>query len=84
MANTTTINSPVSVTAFAFGRNMSAYPRRIEYNGATYSFIDAGVRMVVSTGGKIAQIMTMSDGRRDFHLRSDNNGGSWTLLSISQ
>lgn len=84
MTNITTINSPVSVTAVAFGRNMRAYPRRIEYGGASYDFIDTGLRAVISTGGKIAQVLTMSDGLRNFSLRSDNNGGSWMLLSISQ
>ena len=83
MTNITTINSPVSVTAIGFGRNLRAYPRRIEYNGRTYDFIDAGLQAVISTGGRIAQIFTMSDGRQDFRLRSDDQGGSWTLLSIN-
>jgi hypothetical protein len=82
MTNQTTINSPVSVTAVAFGRNMRAYPRRIEFEGTTYSFVDTGLRTVIRTGGKIAQILTMSDGFRDFRLRSDDRGGNWTLLSI--
>lgn len=83
MTHQTTINSPVSVTAVSFGRNMRAYPTRMEYEGITYSFIDAGLRTVIRTGGRIAQILTMSDGRNDFRLRSDDQGGSWTLLSIS-
>jgi len=41
---TTSINSPVDVTAIGFGRGMRAYPRRIEFEGATYDFIDAGLR----------------------------------------
>ncbi len=84
MAHTTTINSPVSVTALGFGRGMRAYPRRIEHEGITYQFTDAGIRTVVNTGGRVAQILNMSDGLRYFRLRSDNNGGSWMLLSISQ
>jgi hypothetical protein len=84
MTNTTTINSPVSVTAIGFGRGMRAYPRRIEYEGASYSFIDMGLRTVIETGGRIAQILTMSDGLQNFRLKSDMNGGSWTLLTISQ
>lgn len=83
MTNQTTINSPVSVTAMGFGRDLRAYPRRMEYEGTTYSFIDAGLRTVIRTGGRIAQILTMSDGRHDFRLRSDDQGGSWTLLSIN-
>lgn len=83
MTHQTTINSPVSITAMGFGRNMRAYPRRMEYDGRTYSFIDAGLRTVIRTGGRIAQVLTMSDGRNDFRLRSDEQGGSWTLLSIN-
>lgn len=83
MANTT-INSPVDVTAMGFGRDMRAYPRRIEFEGKTYSFIDAGLRTVIRKGERIAQILTMTDGAEQFRLRSDNHGGSWTLLSIGQ
>ena len=79
----TTINTPVTITAMGFGRNMRAIPRRMEYEGRTYNFIDAGLRMVVRSGEQIAQILTMSDGESEFHLKSDNHGGSWTLLGIS-
>ena len=81
---TTPINSPVEVTAFAFGRNLRAYPRRIEFEGKSYNFIDAGLRTVVRKGECIAQILTMTDGLEQFYLRSDNRGSNWTLLSISQ
>jgi len=84
MANTFTINSPVDVTAMGFGRDLRAYPRRIEFEGKSYSFIDAGLRTVVKSGERIAQILTMTDGAEEFCLRSDNHGGSWTLLSISR
>lgn len=84
MTNTTTINSPVSVTAIGFGKGMRAYPRRIEHDGASISFTDAGIRTVIASGGRLAQVLNMSDGLRNFCLRSENNGGSWTLLSISQ
>lgn len=83
MNNSTTINRPVAITAMGFGRDMRAYPRRMEYQGATYDFIDAGLRLVVRSGEKIAEILTLSDGDNQFRLRSDNRGGSWTLLSIS-
>lgn len=76
MKNITTINSPVSVTAIGFGKNMQAYPRRIEIDGIAYRFTDAGIRTVVNTGGRFAQVLTLSDGLRNFCLRSENNGGS--------
>ena len=79
----TIINKEVNVTAMGFKKNLSAYPREMEYEGQTYSFIDAGLSCVVRHGERIAQIMTLSDGYRQFRLRSDNRGGIWTLLSMS-
>lgn len=84
MANIFTINSPVDVTAMGFGRDLRAYPRRIEFEGKSYDFIDAGLRTVIKSGERIAQVLTMTDGAEEFCLRSDNHGGSWTLLSITQ
>ena len=77
---TTSINSPVDVTAIGFGRGMRAYPRRIEFEGTTYDFIDAGLRTVIRSGEKISQIFTMTDGRQNYRLKSEGN--SWTLLSV--
>jgi hypothetical protein len=82
MATSITINSPVDVTALGFGRNMRTYPRRIEFQGATYDFVDSGLRTVIKSGERIAQIFTMTDGANDYCLRSD--GGGWTLLSMTQ
>jgi hypothetical protein len=79
----TTINSPVTITAMGFGRDLRAYPRRMEYGGTTYNFLDAGLRTVIRSGERIAQILTLSDGANDYCLRTDNQGGSWTLLSIN-
>lgn len=79
-----TINEQVIVTALGFrkNKNFAAYPRRMEFNGATYNFIDAGLRCLINRGGSIAEIVTLSDGTSDYCLRTDNNGSNWTLLSI--
>jgi hypothetical protein len=77
------INEQVHVTAMGFKDNLRAYPRRMEYQGSTYEFLDAGLRCLVRHGERIAEILTLSDGRSDFRLRSDNHGGNWTLLSIT-
>jgi hypothetical protein len=81
--NKTHVNEQVAVTAMGFRKNLAAYPRRIEFRGATYNFIDAGLRCLVRHGGLIAEIITMSDGVSDYYLRTDNNGSNWTLLSIA-
>ncbi len=77
------INEQVIVTAMGFKRDLAVYPRRIEYQGSTYDFIDAGLRCLVRHGSRIAEILTLTDGSANFRLRSDNRGCSWTLLSIT-
>lgn len=81
MKTYTSINSPVDITAIGFGRNLRTYPRRMEFQGTTYDFVDAGLRTIVRSGERVAHIFTMSDGARDYRLRSDN--GHWTLLGIA-
>lgn len=82
MTKNTTINTPVSITAIGFGRNMAAYPKRMEYAGTSYSFIDAGLRTIIRSGERIAEILTMSDGEHDYRLKTDNHTKEWMLLSI--
>lgn len=79
-----TINEQVSVTQLGFKKNLAAYPRRMEYRGSVYQFLDAGLSCLVRTGEQMAQIITLTDGQSMYRLRSDNHGGNWTLLSISQ
>ncbi|MDN5275838.1 MAG: hypothetical protein JWN33_487 [Candidatus Saccharibacteria bacterium] len=78
-----TINEQVAVTVMGFKKNLSPYPRRMEYKGNIYDFIDAGLRCLVRSGDRIAEIVTLSDGETCFRLRSDNHGGNWTLLSMA-
>lgn len=79
----TEINEQVTVTSMGFRKNLVAYPRRIEFRGITYSFIDAGLRLLINQGSWMAEIFTLSDGKSDYCLRSDNHSGNWMLLSIS-
>ena len=78
----TIINKEVAVTRIGFRKNMRAYPQRLEYDGKTYDFVDAGISCIVRSGERMAQIFTLTDGHSQFRLRSDNRGGSWTLMSI--
>ena len=80
--NRVTINEQVAVTKMGFKKNLSAYPRRMEFRGSIYEFIDAGLRCLVRSGGNMAEIVTVSDGSSLYRLRSDNHGGNWVLLSI--
>ena len=78
-----TINMPVHVTALGFKKNLSVYPRQIEFEGRTYDFVDAGLSCLVNSGRAVSQILTLTDGHSQFRLRSDNYGGLLTLLSMS-
>lgn len=80
---TKTINQQVNVTALGFKKNLMAYPRQMEFEGNTYDFIDSGLACVIRHGERLCQILTLSDGYRQFRLRSDNHGGAWTLLSMT-
>lgn len=82
MKKYTSINSPVDITAIGFARNMRTFPRRMEFEGTTYDFIDAGLRTVIRSGERVAQIFTMTDGAHDYRLKSD--GGRWTLLGMTR
>ena len=82
--NRVTINEQVSITQLGFKKNLSTYPRRMEYKGAVYNFIDAGLSCLVRSGEQMAQIITLSDGKSFYRLRSDTHGGNWTLLNIFQ
>lgn len=79
----TIINKQVVVTAVGFKRDLSTYPRQMEYDGQTYDFIDAGLSCVVRSGERLSKILTLTDGSAQFRLRSDDRGGIWTLLSMS-
>ncbi len=82
--NKTHINEEVTVSSMGFrkSKNLIAYPRKIEFRGSTYSFIDSGLRCLINCGGRIVEILTLSDGTANYHLRHDKDG-IWTLLSIA-
>ena len=80
--NRVTINEQVAITQMGFKKDLAAYPRRMEFRGTIYEFLDAGLRCLVRTGSQVAEILTMTDGKNQFQLRSDNHGGNWTLVSI--
>lgn len=77
------INEQVTVTSMGFRKGFVAYPKRIEFNGDSYSFIDTGLRCLIRCGETVAEILTLSDGVSSFKMRSDNDGRNWTLISIA-
>jgi hypothetical protein len=78
------INEPVSVTAvnFRMVRGLEPYPRRIEYQGITYTFAD-GIRYIIKRGERTTRLFDMTDGSTKFRLRTDSDTPGWTLVAIT-
>ncbi|OYX43453.1 hypothetical protein B7Y94_01280 [Candidatus Saccharibacteria bacterium 32-49-12] len=81
--NRINVNETVAITELGFNKKLVAYPRRMEFRGRVYEFVDAGLRCLVQSGGRMAQILTLSDGHSLYRLKSDASGGIWTLVSIT-
>ncbi len=77
------INKTVNVTALRFSKSLVAYPARVECDGRTYEFVDAGLSLTVRSEGAISKILTLTDGLQQFRLRSDGRSSDWTLVSIT-
>ena len=80
------INKEVSVTALYFRNNghLKSFPKRMEYNGNEYTFIESGLRFLIQKGQQLVQIFDMTDGQRDYRLTFDNGARSWTLIDITR
>lgn len=77
------LNTPVNILSMGFGRDLRVIPRRMEYDGQQVDFVGEGNSTTIRQGDGMSQILSLSDGQHIFRLRSDNHGGSWTLLSVA-
>lgn len=76
------INELVAITSLGFRADGDIVPRRMEFRGRSYTFIDAGIRYSINQGGKLMRLFDLSDGKAAFRLRQDEN--SWSLVAITQ
>ena len=80
--NRKTINKKVNVTAVYFRQGLKTYPKRIEFDGSTYTFSeDDALHMSIQRDGSSFQLFDMTDGVTSFRLRTEDNAG-WTLVSM--
>jgi hypothetical protein len=83
--NRIAVNKEVTITSLYFKNqsDFTTFPRRMEYEGATYTFMD-GLQYLITKGGEIMRIFDMTDGEVKYRLQCDNAQDSWKLLAISQ
>lgn len=86
MSNRVPINKEVAVTAVYFdnSRELKSFPKRMEFNGREYTFIESGLRYLVQKGHQLVQVFDMTDGSTEYRLRFDSQAKLWTLVDISQ
>lgn len=84
--NRVTINKEVSVTALYFRNNgnMKSFPKRMEYDGREYTFVESGLRFLVQKGQQLTQIFDMTDGNANYRLKFNGNDQLWTLVDICE
>lgn len=84
--NRVAINKEVSVTALYFrnNRGIKSFPKRMEYDGQEFTFVESGLRYLIQKGQRLTQIFDMTDGTSNYRLRFDDRDQLWTLLDISE
>lgn len=79
---TNIINKEISVTSYFFGSNATAYPRRIECDGMTYTF-KQGRQYVIRTAQTAVRLYEMIDETARYRIVNDEKQHSWLLLAIT-
>lgn len=91
--NTTTrhlVNKEVSITGLYFrsgrtdNRDIKGYPKRMEYEGREYTFVESGLRYLIQKGQQLIEVFDMTDGTRDYRLKFDTGAHVWTLVGIKE
>ncbi len=80
------INEEVSITSVYFrpGRHMRGFPKRMEYEGREYTFIESGLRYLIHKGQQLFEVFDMTDGNQNYRLKFDTGENIWTLVGIKE
>lgn len=88
--NARVINQEVSVTGLYFRagntdrRTIKGYPKRMEYEGREYTFVESGLRYLLKKGQQLFEVFDMTDGTQDFRLKFDTEHQIWTLVGVRE
>jgi hypothetical protein len=86
MSNRVTINKEIAVTAVYFqnSRELKSFPKRIEFDGREYTFLESGLRYLIQKGHQLIQVFDMTDGVASYRLKFDSQEKLWTLVDITE
>jgi hypothetical protein len=78
------VNKEVNVPELYFKSEgqLKSYPRRMEFGGHEYTFMD-GLRYLIHKGAQMVQVFDMTDGARDYRLQFNAGEQSWTLVDMT-
>ena len=78
------VNQEVNVPEMYFKSEgqLKSYPKRMEFHGREYTFMD-GLRYLVHKGAQLVQVFDMTDGARDYRLQFNAGEQSWTLVDMT-
>ncbi len=79
------INEGVNITAWYFRnrRQLSTYPKRMEWGGRSYTFSE-GLQYSISKAGSTTRIFDMTDGLSSFRLQCTDADQNWTLVAVTE
>lgn len=82
--NRITVEKEVFVPEIYFKNEgqLKSFPRRMEYRGREYTFMD-GLRHLVYKGQRLIQVFDMTDGAHDYRLQFDGTQHSWMLVDMT-
>ena len=82
----TPINKEVSITGLYFrgGQQMKSFPKRMEFDGQEYTFIESGLRYIIQKGQKLIELFDMTDGVSSYRLKYETDQNTWTLVGMSE
>lgn len=76
-------NQEVNVVSYYFTRGTKSrcFPKKIELEGRSLSFLESGLRCLVGRGKSLREIFNMTDGQSLYRLSFKPEERTWTLLS---
>jgi hypothetical protein len=78
------VDQEVTINSVYFNnkKDLETFPKEMEFEGETYTFLNNGWRYLVHKGQEVVRIFSVTDGKADFRLKLDPSESHWTLLDI--